>query len=231
MSIIDWIPGVSTAKNLLTDPAGRQASDYTCNMDRTACGTAGQAAAIIECNRDIDGQARAYITTWVPSWGDVIVGAAVSATLTVIVAQITRVLIARAAATAAIATSGGITVLLALDGVFNLYLVISKLNEIKVAALQAQSTCCACRPAACGGGAPVATSETIKRWYWGPIRSFTNTKADMQTKAQEDYKLACPGACTGGKTCTPVAYVTEWEQGGFGMSYTWLKYDVYCECV
>ncbi len=219
MSMLDWIPVVSTFKTWLADPKGRRPADYTCNMDQTACGTTSQAAAISSCNADITSQANGFLSGFMPNAGDQIIGGAVSA-------------IAAVGAGVLIPPPAGLIIgaLLALDGIINASMVISKLNQIRAAATYMKSICCVCRPPACGSAGAVATSLTISRWFWGPERSFKQTEAAMRAEAAADHASACVGDCTTG-TCTPIAYVTEWDQSHFGMTKTTLTYDVYCECV
>ena len=228
MSIVDWIPVASTIKNAMSDPKGRQVADYTCNMQTAACGTGTEAAAIRQCEADIDQQAIAYIRAFIPNWGDHIIGGALSAGLTVIVGAITRQLILQSASRTAVAVSGGVTAVLFFDGVLNVYIVIRKLNQILAAAQLAKSVCCVCRPPACGDGGPVAKDLEISRWYLGYRRSLDNTTRDMQAEAAKNYASYCNGTCPAGSTCSPVAYVTASDVGVSG--YTWLKYDIYCEC-
>jgi len=231
MALIDWIPIAGTIKNALADPKGRKASDYTCNMDTSACGTGGQRAAILECERDIKKQMLKFIDSFVGGGVlDPYVGAAVSGTLAALMAVVLKRLIAMSASRAAVAAAGGATAVLAIDAFVNLYITISKLNEIKVAAQLAMSTCCSCSQPKCGSTTPVATGDTIDRWFWGAERSFKKTTEAMQEKAKADYKHACSHDCADG-TCTPVAYVTEWSQYAVGMHKTTLTYSVYCECV
>src|SRR5271166_4101739 len=111
MAWSDWIPFVATIKHALADPKGRDASDYACHMDRTACGgePADAAAAILLCEKDIAQQMLKFISDFVgggivDEWA----GGAVSLTLAAIVAYILKQLIAKSAAKAAIAAAGGV---------------------------------------------------------------------------------------------------------------------------
>ncbi len=230
MGWINWVPGVGTIANALADPKGRKVSDYICHMDTSLSGTESEAAAILACDKDIGDQLRSFINDYTGGGiGDQYIGVGVSGISSIIAGLVTKRLVAVAASKAAVATSGGVTVALALDAFINLKITLDNLNEMKVAAQQMKDTCCSCEKTRCGDLRAVGTGESITRWFFGAERSFQKTKQAMQEKAKDDYQHACVGDCQTGE-CQPVAYVTEWDQGGFAMHRTTLTYDVYCEC-
>jgi hypothetical protein len=145
MAWSDWIPFVATIKHALADPKGRAVSDYVCHMDKSACDTAFQSATILKCEQDIDQQALKFLADFV-SGGivDQLAGGVVSLTLAAIVGLILKQLIAKAAAKAAIAAAGGVTIALALDGIADLAITLGKISQIHAAAEAAKKSCCTC---------------------------------------------------------------------------------------
>jgi hypothetical protein len=116
-------------------------------MDKTACGgsSAGETAAILACDSDIAQQMLKFISDFVgggvlDQWA----GGVVSLTLAAIVGYILKQLIAKAAAKAAIAAAGGLTVALAIDGFADLAITLGKINDIHAAAEAAKKACCKC---------------------------------------------------------------------------------------
>ncbi|MEX6690104.1 hypothetical protein QTN47_21525 [Danxiaibacter flavus] len=145
MALSDWIPIVATIKHALADPKGRNVADYTCTMDKTACGTEFEAVTIKKCQDNIKMQMLQYIADFCGGGiVDQYAGGVVSLTLAAIVGLILKKLIAKNAAQAAISTAGGVTIVLAVDGFADLAITIRKINQIKDAAEKAMQTCCSC---------------------------------------------------------------------------------------
>lgn len=237
MSWINWIPIAGTIDNAASDPKGTKVSDYTCTMNRSACGEIGsEQAAILACEKIINNELYQYITDYQGgAVADQYIGVGIGGAGSVITGMILRQLIARGASGIAIGATGIGAVVLGLDAYINLSITLDNLAAMKAAADQAKATCCTCERVRCGesqGDQPVATGLTIARSYYGGSRSFRLTKEDMQKKTEDDYQHICEGeeGCTNG-FCRPVAYVTDWEQSTrvFWMR-TDLTYDVYCEC-
>lgn len=93
MAFIDWIPIASTIRHLLQNPKGIRVSDYTCNMDNRAC-VGGQpadiAAAVLQCQKDIDQQLLKNVQNYVGSFGDAFVHDAVGDIVGVAIAYLIK---------------------------------------------------------------------------------------------------------------------------------------------
>lgn len=82
--------------------------------------------------------------------------------------------------------------------------------------------------ASCGGTMPVAQGLTDWDISWGSARSWKNLMAKMR-KTAAGY--ACPGTCKTG-TCTGNPAVMDFDQTRLGVAtYSWARFDVYCECL
>lgn len=226
MAFIDWIPIASTIRHLLQNPKGIRVSDYTCNMDSRACIGGEQsliAAAVLQCQKDIDQQLLANVQNYVGSFGDAFVHDAVGDIVGVAIAYLIKKNIAKAGGLSIPAVG----VVLGVDSIVDLSVVIATLKRMKDAAARAKIVCCKCAEAKCSGAKVNSVALTIVRWYLGPERSLEQTTKEAQDYADNNY--TCNGNCENG-TCKPKVYIIEWDQKHFFSTRTWLKYDVYCEC-
>jgi hypothetical protein len=225
MGFIDWFPVGSTIKHLTDNPKGMRVSDYTCNMDTTACTSnpAAIAAAKAACERDIDLQLIKNIEAYIGSIPNAIVHDVVGDIVTVIIAYLIKRNVARAAGLS-IPVVG---VVLGVDSIIDISIVISTLNRMKRAAARAKIVCCKCSEAACSNAKMNTSPLEITRWYWGAKRSLKQTTSEAQDYADNAY--TCNGTCSSG-TCKPKIYVLDSTHRGLYYVRTWLRYDVYCEC-
>lgn len=226
MAFLDWIPVASTIKHAFQNPKGIRVSDYTCTMNNAACASGDAptiSAAKLTCERDIDAQLIKNIQAYVGSIPDAIMHDAVGDIAGIVIAY----LIKRSIKAAAGLSIPAVGVVLGIDSFVDMGIVISTINRMKTAADRAKVICCKCAEAACSNAKQNTGLLEIVRWYWGPERSFDETKKEAQDAADKAY--SCNGSCTTG-TCKPKMYVINWSQGGFGMTRTKIKYDVYCEC-
>lgn len=225
MSFIDWIPVASTIKHLLQNPKGMRVSDYQCKMDNRAClgDSVTIATAILTCQKEIDRQLLENIQNYIGGVPNAIIHDAVGDIVGVVIAWLSKKYIASAAGLSIPAVGA----VLVLDSFVDMGVIITTLNRMKKAAARAKTICCKCSEVPCSNSKANSKPLEIARWYWGPERSFKQTQAEAQDLADKGY--TCTGGCKNGH-CKPKIYVLEWSQGGFGMTRTWLKFDVYCEC-
>src|SRR6185503_8597982 len=205
---------------------GMRVSDYTCRMDSSACTGDGAliAAATAACQRDIDKQLIDFIKGYCGGGiFDAVLHDAVGDVVGLAIGYLIKISVTKAAGLSLPILGAALLA----DSFVDLAIVISTLNRMKNAAARAKQLCCKCSETPCSNVKQNTSPLEIIRWYWGSDRSFEQTEAEAQDYADKTYN--CAGSCATG-SCKPKIYIIEWSQGGFGMTRTKIKYDVFCEC-
>ncbi len=147
MAFWEWIPFASTVGHALADPPGRSFHDYIdCAMTETDCVGSYEeiAAARLVCQKCIDDKMRDYVAEWMFSGAPSdVVGAIGGATLAKFAESLSKLAAKRIAPRLA-AVGTGVGAALALDGVVDIGIQLSKAADMWSAAHKAKQRYCQC---------------------------------------------------------------------------------------